>query len=277
MKIHLIYFSPGGTTQKTVRNISKGFISEYGDVEVYEYDMLDRNVRNQQYKFGENDLVILGMMSLVQPFGPVKEIFNAISGNNTPLVGVIMFGNGMYGNSLKVIKRNVSKRGFRLFAAGAFIGQMSYHSGVARGRPDSSDIKIQNAFGKQIANKLNKHGARELKVKFKTDWPLNSTIHSVKTAFMAYLPLGSAIVKSPFNTIKFNSNCIKCGKCEQRCPMGAIDISRQISDSKKCIGCVACVNGCENEGVNYTNKLMIKAANDCIKTFSVRREPKLFL
>ena len=276
MKVHLIYFSPGGTTRKTVRNIAKGISGQIKDCEILEHDMLDRFNRQRKLEFGKEDLVILGMMTLVQPFGPIKEIFEAIKGNDTPLVGVVMFGNGMYGNSLKIIKRQVEKRGFDMIAAGAFIGQMTYDFRVGANRPDEGDMKKQHEFGRKIGQKLQKGAKLILEAKLKTDWPKHFNFHTIKTALMIYAPLGKLKVPKPFNSLKFTEDCISCGKCEKRCPLGAIDLSKKLSDQKICIGCLACVNGCSQNGIVYTNKLMKKAAEDCIQFFRERREPELF-
>ncbi|TKG91952.1 hypothetical protein EYV94_20280 [Puteibacter caeruleilacunae] len=277
MKLHLIYFSPGGTTQQTVRKVAEGITQDYQVSEIVEYDMLDKENRQRQYHFSNEDLVILGMMTLVQPFGPVDEIFQAIKGSNTPLVGIVLFGNGMYGNSLKVMRRQVKKRGFNMIAAGAFIGKMSYNTRVAANRPDQQDLIIQFEFGRNIARKLQYEGKAPLHQRLKTDWPEWNLLHSVKTALLLRLPLGKFKVPKPFNSIQFTDSCIDCGKCQRRCPVGAIDLSEKQSDSTQCIGCLACVNGCVNNGIVYTNSLMRKAADDCEHIFAKRREPVVYL
>lgn len=272
MKVHLIHFSPGGTTKETLHNISKGF----PNAEIVEIDMLKKSNREKRWSFNRNDLVILGMMTLVQPFGPVKQIFNAIKGNSTPLVGVVLFGNGMYGNSLKVMKKEVEKKGFNMIAAGAFIGKMSYDTEVGKNRPDALDKKIQIDFGKGIWHKISSKSDLSLREKIKTDWPQKSLFHKVKTAICIYLPVGKFKVPKPFNSLEFTESCIECGACENRCPMGAINLKEKYSNPKFCIGCLACVNGCKNNGIIYTNKLMQKAAFDCRKHFAARREPVVY-
>lgn len=272
-KVYLIYFSPGGTTRKTVRILSESF----DDYEIIEIDMLKKENRNKQYTFRLNDIVILGLMTLVKPFGPVKDIFKAIRGNNTPLIGIVMFGNGMYGNSLKVVNREVKKRGFCMIAGGAFVGAMSYNRTVAANRPDETDTEKIRLFGDAINNKLKTNGVVPVKSRLRTDWPKSSIFHAVKTALMLYMPLGKIKVSAPLNRIEFTDNCVECGLCQSRCPVGAINLAQRFSDSKLCIGCVACVNGCKNGGIEYTNKLMIKAADACINHFKGRREPETFV
>ncbi|GEM_PF-891113 len=272
-RVYLIYFSPGGTTRRTVRILSESF----KDADIIEIDMLKRENRDKQYTFESTDIVILGLMTLVKPFGPVNDIFNAIRGNNTPLIGIVMFGNGMYGNSLKVIERESAKRSFCMVAGGAFIGAMSYNKRVGKNRPDEFDIEKIKLFGDAVNNKLKTEGTVPIKSNLKTDWPKSSVFHTVKTALLLYMPLGKVKVTAPLNRIEFTNNCINCGLCQQRCPVGAIDLHKKLSDSKLCIGCVACVNGCKNGGIIYTNKMMIKAANACINHFKGRREPETFV
>jgi ferredoxin/flavodoxin len=276
MKIHLVYFSPGGTTKATVRNISRGISEQVKNVEIVEYDMLIKENRQRKFEFDKDDVLVLGMMTLVQPFGPADEIFKAIKGKDTPLIGVVMFGNGMYGNSLKVMKRKVERRGFNMIAASAFIGQMTYDIRVGANRPDQLDVQKQLEFGRNAATKLLAGGQVSLQSKLKIDWPKHFNYHTLKTAFMIFAPLGKLTVPKPFNSLEFNENCIACGMCEKRCPVGAIDLSRKVSDSDICIGCLACVNGCRQKGIAYTSKVMHKAAADCLKFFSERREPELF-
>ena len=276
MNIHAIYFSPGGTTQKTVLTIAHSISNEFVNTKVYQYNMLNKENRHRKYCFAENDIVILGLMTLVKPFGPVNEIFKCIKGNKTPIINIALFGNGMYGNSLKVMNKEVRKRGFVNIASGAFIGAMSYNRNVAKNRPDEKDLLLQKNFAKQIANKISSNTLSEVN-KYKTDYPKKSIFHYLKTFFMQYMPLGKIKVIKPLNTLEFNDNCVRCGKCEQNCPVHAIELHKKVSDNKICIGCLACVNNCDVKGINYTNILMIKAANDCENLFINRREPCLFL
>ncbi|MCT4614741.1 MAG: 4Fe-4S binding protein [Marinifilaceae bacterium] len=276
MKIYAIYFSPGGTTKKTVLNIAQTLANKFTKGEVIEYDMLIMKNRKREYSFSKNDFVILGFMTLVQPFGPANEILQCLQGNNTPIVNIALFGNGMYGNTLKVMNTKVRKKGFINIASAAFIGAMSYNREVAKNRPDLKDILIQKEFANQIADKISNHNFKEVN-KYKTDYPSNSVFHYLKTAIMQYMPLGKIKVTKALNSLKFNKHCVSCGKCEQNCPVEAIDLKNKISNNKICIGCLACVNNCEYNGINYTNKFMIKAAKDCEKSFSKRREPCLFL
>ncbi|MBQ2617276.1 MAG: flavodoxin family protein, partial [Synergistaceae bacterium] len=84
-KLHLVYFSPSGSTEKTVRTIASGI--EGLPVEVH--NLLPYESRRKKYTFGPNDLVIFGMMTAGKLFTLSDEIFACLEGNDTPFIGVI--------------------------------------------------------------------------------------------------------------------------------------------------------------------------------------------
>ena len=58
-KLHIIYFSPGGTTEKAVRTIASGMEG----LEVETIDLLPSDNRKKRYVFGPDDLVVFGCMT----------------------------------------------------------------------------------------------------------------------------------------------------------------------------------------------------------------------
>ena len=61
--IHLVYFSPSGSTEKIVRKIATGIQG----LEVKTYNLLPSAARKQQYVFGKDDLVIYGSLAARMP------------------------------------------------------------------------------------------------------------------------------------------------------------------------------------------------------------------
>ena len=57
-KLHLVYFSPSGTTEKTVRTIASGI----DGLPVETHNLLPYESRRNTYKFGPEDCVIMGTM-----------------------------------------------------------------------------------------------------------------------------------------------------------------------------------------------------------------------
>lgn len=272
MAIHLIYFSPGGTTKATVRKIAEGIGGE-----VIEHDMLKKENRKQQLHFTKDDLVIVGMMTCVKMFGFPEEIFPFLHGDNTPFVGVVMYGNGFYGSSLRQMRKEAEKRGFKMVAGGAFIGQNSADPELAAGRPDAADQAIQLKFGKKICRKVLENNDRTLSATIPIDWSKDK-FNIIKSAIMQPFASWSMVkLLSPLNRLAVSDDCIHCGKCEANCPTGAMNSTTNISDHNKCIGCFACINGCPQKAVTYTHPVLRWAVRHSSAAWQERREPETFI
>jgi ferredoxin len=273
-RVYLVYFSPGGTTKKTVRNISKGI----NNAEIIEIDMLKRENREKSYHFTENDLVILGMMTATKLFGLPKEIIGALNGSKTPFVGVVTCGNGYYGKSLVVMQKAMEKRGFKMVAAGGFIGQYSFSDTIATNRPDEKDEAIQYKFGKDICKKVWIDNNIELTKKLKIDWPTEGGFSTFKCALISALPgLGFSLPKS-WNELAVSEDCIECGKCVKVCPVGALTLNNGIKqDRDKCIGCQACNRNCPKDAIKPVSPKLVKSVENVMKYRDKRKEPELFI
>ena len=114
-KLHLIYFSPGGTTEKTVRTIASGI----DGIDVAAIDLLPSGNRKKRYVFGPDDLVVFGCMTAQKLFTLSDEIFACLEGHGTPFIGVITYGNGFYGIALTEMLRRARSSGFKVAALGA--------------------------------------------------------------------------------------------------------------------------------------------------------------
>lgn len=273
MNLHLIYFSPGGTTKKTVRNISKGF----SNIKTKEYDMLKKNVREQNYSFGSDDIVILGFMTATKLFGLVEDVLNSLKGNNTPLIGVVLFGNGYYGSSLKTLKIEVEERGFKLVGAGAFIGQHTFTSSIATNRPDEKDKQIQEQFGLDMYNKICINKDLSFTHVLKKDWARNDWISYVKGHIADKLLSGiSCTLPSSWSNLEFTDTCVDCGKCERNCPTSSIVLKDKYFNPDSCIGCFSCGNNCPEDAIIYKSKKLLSSIKHIEKTRIKRREPQIF-
>ena len=108
--VHLVYFSPSGSTEKIVRKIA----SAMPGPEVKTYNLLPSAARKKQYVFGKDDLVIYGSLSAGMLFTKAEELFACLQGNETPFIGVVSFGNAYYGVALTEMKERAEGRGFQV-------------------------------------------------------------------------------------------------------------------------------------------------------------------
>lgn len=133
------------------------------------------------------------------------------------------FGNGYYGVTLKQLLRRATRQGFRVIALGAFIGQHAENKEVASNRPDEKDKEVQEQFGRDIMDKVNR-GVTSLSAKPKTGWPLSPLYNLI--VMVRQLQMNSDYELPPvMKTKKIDAEkCVKCHTCEKRCPMQAINV-----------------------------------------------------
>jgi ferredoxin/flavodoxin len=53
-----------------------------------------------------------------------------------------------------------------------------------------------------------------------------------------------------FNHTIDKDKCIQCHTCTKKCPVGAIDLSKNYVDTDRCIACLGCVNNCPEQAFN---------------------------
>lgn len=275
MKIHTFYFSPGGTTKKTVLNIASGIEKS----EIIEYNMLKMVNREKTYNFSKDDLVILGMMTATKLFGIPDEIIGRLSGNDTPFIGVVLYGNGYYGKSLIVMKEAMEKRGFRMAAAGAFIGQHSHLPHIGSNRPDKKDASIQKKFGRDIYKKIIVNKDFSFNHSLKINWPQNEGFSSIlKCAYVSFKPGIGCSVPRFMNELNISDSCVKCKRCVAHCPVQAIIFEDRIKINRdKCIGCYGCANICPVKAIKFISPSMGSIIQKVSNHRSERKEPTIFI
>lgn len=258
-RLSLLYFSATGTTAKVVQAIGEGI-----GVTAREYDITNPYSRRQDFNFGPDDLVVVGVpvyAGRVPDF--LAEYLARVKGDHTPAVLVVVYGNRDYDDALLELKDIMAGNGFQGVAAGAFIGEHSYTRQVATGRPDREDLQIARDFGARIREKLAVAGNIEKAPQL-----------TVKGNF-PYKERGPKI-----NTIpRLSTDCIECGMCAESCPMLAINWKNfHDIDQAKCILCCRCVKICPVQAVSIDHERLEKVRQMLIKNHSqIRREPELFI
>lgn len=220
MKITSILFSPTGGTRKVVNDVLHGI--KTGSDEITEISLMNKKSSSTDTVIDSDSLVIIGMPSYSgrAPQTAMKRLAR-IKGNGAKCVLVVAYGNREYEDTLAEMYDGAVDCGFLPVAAVSGIAEHSIDRSMAHGRPDSGDEEVLMAFGKEILEAV-ENGKKLENV------PGNRPYKD--------LPAGS-------NCPKPDETCVKCGKCREYCPVGAIGEFLK-GDPKKCISCMGCISVC---------------------------------
>jgi ferredoxin len=200
--------------------------------------------------------------------GRIPEIatnrFRHIKGSNTPAVLIVVYGNRAYEDALLELKQIAQEQDCLPIAAGAFIGEHSYHSKqfpIAEDRPDKEDIKKAIDFGKKIRNILSK---KSLDIG-KLTVPGNIAYRR-RTEF-----------KGRISPETHHNACILCGLCADTCPTTSIKLEKEVKTNQTtCIRCCACIKVCPM-GARIPTKKILELAKWLYDNYSERKEPEIFI
>ena len=118
-RVHIAYFSPTGTTMRTLRAVADGF----GCSELSETDWGDPKSRAAILKTGPDELVIAGMPVY---YGRIPSLFHEglpLRGEGTPFVPVAVYGNRHYDDAVLELKTLGEAAGCVTLGAAAFVAQ----------------------------------------------------------------------------------------------------------------------------------------------------------
>ena len=256
-RVKLVYYSPTGTSEKTVKAIQKGIDLPYDTI-----DLTLPASETRQYNLKPTDLAIIAVPVYSGRVAPIAaNRIKKLKGENTPSVLVAVYGNREFEDALVELKDITEPNGFKPVAAAAFIGEHSFdapETPIATGRPDPEDTKKATWFGEQIKNKLN-HEPTEPEI------PGNRP----------YREGGKTGGRSPETDPE---TCILCGMCAKVCPTGCVTVSDKVETEKdECTACAACVKNCPTGARHWEHEGILKAANWLSTEHGTRKEPEYFL
>lgn len=241
MRVHGMFFSGTGTTERVVR-AAAGRIAERLGCGAEVFDFTPPGARQEPKCFQKDDLVVLGVPVIA---GRVPNLLlkylGTVQGSGALGVPVVLFGNRSYDDALIELRDIMESGGFRTIAGGAFVGEHSFSTTLGRGRPDAEDLAQVQEFADRIAEKV-QAGALASPIAVRGESPVRGY----------YTPRdrnGNGIDIRKVKP-KTSEACTKCGWCAAVCPLGSINGGDPSVVSGICMKCCKCIKGCPR-GAKY--------------------------
>jgi ferredoxin len=261
--VKLVCFSPTGTSRAVLRGIARGL--EQGTADII--DVTKPNARSQPLQTSEDDILVVAVpvyMGRVPAL--LTDWLQAIQARNTPVVCVVVYGNRAFDDALLELRNILASRGCVPIAGAAFVGEHSFSSPqlpTADGRPDATDLRHAEDFGRRVLEKL---------------LSTSSLDHVSGLDLPGNYPYGGITELWSVDFIEVSDECTQCGICAEGCPVGAIDSEdSRLMDKEKCFTCCACIKNCP-EGARRIKAGQVKdAAIRLNELYAERKEPVFFL
>ena len=233
-RIHVLYFSPTGGTEKIARFVAGELAQKLG-LELECIPFTKPEEREKEFHFGPQDLLVMASPVYAGrlPNKLMPEYKAKIFGDRTPAVPICVFGNRSCDEALRELVLLLEGNGFQIAGGAAFAGRHAFSDKVGEGRPDEEDFAQMKAFAGTIAEKLAGEDLLPLEISREEIGPY-------------YTPLKAD--GSPAKFLKAKpltdwSRCSGCGACARACPMGSID-AKTMEAVGLCVKCQACVRKC---------------------------------
>ncbi len=265
-----MYFSPTGTTRRVVARIAEALSGAIGCRRGPSHrDFTLPGARKERARFREGEIVVFGVPVHA---GRVPKVLldyvKTVQGNGALAIAVVVYGNRDYDDALIELSDLLEEGGFTVVAGAAFIGEHSYSSVLAQGRPDKDDLVLAEEFATRASTKLS------------GDVPIQKAVVKGNRPYREF-PVsrnekGERIDPSRARP-KTSSDCLECGTCVEVCPMGSIDPDDVSKIDGSCIRCNACVKACPTEAKYFSDDHYLVVKRWLETHCTERRMPELFL
>lgn len=246
-------------------------LSETLNLPVMYYDFTIPDVREQTLTFSSSELVVVGLPVYAGrvPNVLLPYLTQKLQGSNTIAIPVVLYGNRNYDDGLIELKTILEGNGFIPVAAAAMIGEHSFSTILAAGRPDTADIKKLIEFSKNTARKLSSHSPL---------FPVSVLgCDPIRPYYTPQDHFGNPINILKVKPVTDITRCKQCGYCAKLCPMGSINPHDVAEVSGICIKCCACVKKCPCGAKSFIDKNFLYHQHELEDEFTCRAEPEFFL
>lgn len=307
-RIKCVYFSPTGTTRQVAERIGETLARKLAMLTNGEMarDVLDFTLSQARtpaevagkFCFSAEEVVILALPvyagrvpNLLLPF------LKNLHGNGALGIPVVLYGNRNFDDALIELRELMAAAGFRVMAAGAFVGRHSFSDKIAGKRPDANDLEAAECFAGEIAQKWARMKTEQAQCSGKEKG--NGTRCANGTKEMPavlpnlkipgrnasergyYQPRNEQGEPIDIRKVKpqTGEGCTGCGQCAAVCPMGAISFAVPGEIIGICIKCCACVRICPVGAKHFTDAGFLHHVRELEETLGARRrkEPVTFL
>jgi ferredoxin len=263
-KVTAIYFSPTGTSRKTVVAVAKGT-----GLPVQEIDLTTPNSREKFSRaFGADELAVVGLPVYAGRLPKyLDNFFSGLKAQNTPAIAIVLYGNREYDDALVELRILLEARGFIVKSGAAFIGEHTVSEKIATGRPDAKDLFIASDFGRWTLRYIASNNAGQLTLK--GNYPFTKSGFDPRVRNDAH----------PGPRLVTTDKCTQCKVCEENCPWSAIDpVDCKVRNYDMCMHCYRCLKMCPTGAIQVTNDKFLEFLPKFEAMLNAqRKEPELFL
>ncbi len=267
-----VYFSATGTTRKAVETVAAA-ASRVLAAPWQSVSFTLPQERQEKLQFSTGDLVIVGVPvyagrvpNVLLPF-----LTQQVIGNGALAVPVVLYGNRNYDDALIELRNILTENHFACVAAAAFVGEHSFSTVLAAGRPDAEDCALMEGFGEAVGRKVRRLPFTPTEaVAVRGEDPIRPY----------YKPCdreGNFINILKVKPVTDMAKCGGCGACAQMCPMGSIRADNVAEVAGICIKCCACVKGCPTGAKYFTDEGYLYHQHELEEMYQRRAQAEMFL
>ena len=267
-RVNLMYFSPTATTKTTVETIGNRLVEKNSIQKGITVDFTLPKQRENGVTFKSNDILLIGVpVYSGRVLNILLSYLNTIKGNNTLAIPTMLYGNRDYEDALLELNDILTENGFNVIAGGAFIGEHSFSTILAKERPDNTDLSIAKHFADSVYKKIESDELDTLIIKGNRPYRAYSTPKTNEDK------VKDKVKVEP----KTDENCIDCKICAEVCPVGCIDYNDVTKITGTCIKCGACVKLCPTNSKYFDTPDYIQLKLALEQQYIDRKELELFV
>jgi ferredoxin len=273
--LQVVFFSPTKNTQKILAQIAGGMSLP---LTAQPYINLTTNLhRKNANETIVGDIILFGVPVYISKVpSMVLPVIAALEGNGRWIIPVSVSGHVTHGECLENMIWLFRHQGFRILAAGKFIGRHSFTTlefSLGENRPNSKDMHSAREFGRKVAEKLRNSP---------TEIVLQGILPS-EEAEEEEIPERKAqsLVDSPVHDPE---KCQRCRVCYAYCPVDAIDFDSFaneqnpfVVDQALCFRCFGCVYVCPFDALSIQIVMTPEKRQEFLQYDKKIQNPEVFL